>query len=170
MSGRLGTETSAKRIAGQCGSFKQSQSVVHAAIVDRCDFVEICCFDAPCLSEAMQPRGISSSSVLHSDGVGNHDAQTREKLLGWFSEKRPRKAWFSPPAISHQNNSTRCSLRTRHFSKVFEYAAAVLQLGGHIYCEWLAKCAGWSSVRVTLAEKRKQFVGTPSLAIPHIRS
>ena len=128
---------------------KQSQSVVHAAIVDRCDFVEICCFDAPCLLEAMQPRGISSSSVLHSDGVGNHDAQTREKLLGWFSEKRPRKAWFSPPAISHQNNSTRCSLRTRQIvGKFFEHVAAVLQLGGHIYYEWPAKSAGWSSVEL----------------------
>ena len=80
--GTPGTETSAK------------QAVLDVAVVDRSDFVEICCSDAPCLTEAMQKRGISSSSLLRSDGVGNHDAQTREKLLGWFSEKRPRKAWF----------------------------------------------------------------------------
>ena len=97
----------------------------------------------------MQQRGISSSSLLRSDGVGNHDAQTREKLLGWFSEKRPQKAWFSPLVIAHQNNSTRCSLRARQiFRQFFEYAAAVLQLGGHMYWEWTATCAGWSSVEL----------------------
>ena len=86
------------------------------------------------MTEAMQQRGISSSSWLRSDGVENHDAQTREKLLGWFSEKRLRTAWFSPPEIAHQNKPTRCSLRTRQiFRKFFEYAAAVLQIGGHIY-------------------------------------
>ena len=116
------------------GFSKQIQSVLDAAVVDRCDFVEICCSVAPCLTEAMQQSGISSSSLLRSDGVENHDAQTREKLLGWFSEKRPQKAWFSPPVIAHQNKPTRCSLRTRQiFRKFFEYAAAVLQIGGHIY-------------------------------------
>ena len=155
-------------------------------------FVEVCCSDAPCLTEAMQQRGTSSSSLLRSDGVGNHDAQTREKLLGWFSEKRPRKAWFSPPVIAQQNGSTRCSLRTRQiFRQFFEYAAAVLQFGGHICWEWPAKCADWSSVElrdfraqqiscgrelfITACDsccfaKRKQSVGTSSLAIPHIRS
>ena len=97
----------------------------------------------------MQQRGISLSSLLRSDGVGNHNAQTREKLLGWFSEKRPRKAWFSQLVIAHQNNSTRCSFRTRqNFRKFFEYAAAVLQFGGHMYWEWFVKCAGWSSVEM----------------------
>ena len=100
------------------------------AVVHRCDFVGISCSDAPCLTEGMQQRGVSSSSLLRSDGVGNHDAQTREKLLGWFPEKRPRKAWFSPLVIAHQINSTRCSLRTRQvFRMFFEYAAAVKQSG-----------------------------------------
>ena len=84
-------------------------SETNSIVVDRCDFVETCCSDAPCLTEAVRQRGISSFSLLPSDGFGNHDAQTREKLLRWFSEKRPRKAWFSPPVIAHQNNSTRCS-------------------------------------------------------------
>ena len=88
-------------------------------------------------------------SMLRSNGVGNHDAQTREKLLDWFSVKRPQKACFSPLVIAHQNNSTRCSLRARQiFRQFFEYAAAVLQFGGHIYWEWPAECAGWSSVEL----------------------
>ena len=42
-----------------------------------------------------------------------------------FSEKRPQKAWLSPPVIAHQNNSTRCSLRsTQIFRQFFGYAAA----------------------------------------------
>ena len=62
------------------------QTVLGAATVDQCDFVEICCSDARCLSEAMQRRGLSSFSMLRSDGVGNHNAETREKILSWLSE------------------------------------------------------------------------------------
>ena len=92
--------------------------------------------------------------ILRSDGVGNHDAKTRERILSWHSEKRPQKAWFSPPVIAHQNNSTRCSLRSRQiFRRVFGYAAAVLSSGGRIYWEWPAKCIGWS---VELREFRAQ--------------
>ena len=61
---------------------KNIQTVLDAATVDRCDFVEIWCSDAPCLIEAMQRRGLSSNTLLRSDGV-----KTREKLLGWLSEK-----------------------------------------------------------------------------------
>ena len=87
--------------------------------------------------------------MLRSDGVGNHDAKTREKIFCWLSEKRPQKAEFSPPIITHQNNSTRCSLRSRQiFRQFFEYAAAVLSNGGHLYWEWPAKCIGWSSVEL----------------------
>ena len=129
--------------------FEKNQTVLEVAVVDRCGFVDICCSDASCLTEGMQQRGISSISLLRSDGVGNHDAQTREKLLGWFSEKRPQKAWFSPPVIAHQNNSTRCSLRAGQICRLFfGYAAAVLQFGGHMCWEWPAKCAGWSSVEL----------------------
>ena len=97
----------------------------------------------------MQRRGLSSLSVLRSDGVGNHDVKTREKMLSWLSEKRPQKAWFSPPVITHQNNSTRCSLRSRQIVRLFfVYAAAVLRGGGHIYWEWPAKCIGWSSIEL----------------------
>ena len=70
------------------GLSKQIQTVLDAATVDRRDFVEICCSDVPCLTEAMQRRGLSSFSLLRSDGVGNHDAQTREKIFGWLTEKR----------------------------------------------------------------------------------
>ena len=113
LSGRLARKLQRSAPLINAGLSKQIQSVPFVAVVDRCDFVEICCSDAPCLTEAMQQRGISSSSLSRSDGVGSHDAQTREKLLGRFSDKRPRKAWFSPPVMAHQNNSTRCSLRTR---------------------------------------------------------
>ena len=117
--------------------------------VDRCDFVEICCSDVLRLTEAMQRRGRSSFSLLRSDGVGNHDAQTRENIVSWLTEKRPQKAWLSPRVVTHQNNSTRCSLRARQiFRQFFVYAAAVLRGGGHIYWEWPAKCIGWSSVEL----------------------
>ena len=164
--------------------------MLDAATIDRCDFVEICCSDVPCLTAAMQRRGLSSFSSLHSDVVGNHDAQTRENIFGWLTEKRSQKAWLSPPVITHQNNLTRCSLQSRQiFRHVFEYAAAVLSNGGHIYWEWPAKCIGWSSVELRefraqqkscgrelfmtafdscfFAEKN-QFVGTSSLAISHM--
>ena len=187
--GTPGTETSAKRIAGQCCSLKEDSNGAGCGDRYRCDFVGICFSDAPCLTEAMQRRGLSSFSLLRSDGVGNHDAQTREKMLSWLSEKRPQKAWFSPPVITHQNNSTRCSLRSRQmFRKFFVYAAEVLRGGGHIYWEWPAKCIGWSSVELRefraqqkscgrelfmtacdscFFAKRKQSAGTSSLAIPH---
>ena len=45
-------------------------TVLDAATIDRCDFVEICHYDAPCLTEAI--------FVLLA--TGNHDAQTREKM------------------------------------------------------------------------------------------
>ena len=165
--------------------------MLDAATVDRCDFVEICCSDVPCLTEAMQRRGLSSFSLLRSDGVGNHDAQTREKILSWHSEKRPQNSSFSPPVTTHQNNSTRCSLRSRQNFRLFHgFAAAVLSGGGHTYWKWLAKCIGWSSVELRefraqhkklwsrivydsvrlllLCKKEEQSVGTSLLAISHI--
>ena len=130
------------------------------AVVGRFDFVEILCSEAPCLSEAMQQRGISLFSLLRSDGVGNHDAQIREKLLGWFSEKRTQKAWFSPLVIAHQNNSTRCSLRARQF---FDSFPGMLQQS----CNLVATCirkglqsvlAGLLSSCVNLELSRKVVV------------
>ena len=50
-----------------------------------------CWMRVPCVTEAMQRRGLSSFSLLRSDGVGNHDAQTREKIFGWLTEKRHQK-------------------------------------------------------------------------------
>ena len=160
LSGRLARKLQRSASLVNAGLSKQIQSALDAAVVDRCDFVEICSSDAPCLTEAMQQRGISSSSLLRSDGVGNCNAQTREKLLGWFPEKRPRKAWFSPPVIEHQNNSTRCSLQTRQiFRKFFEYAAAVLPFGGHIYWNVLQTVpAGLLSSWVILELWRKVVV------------
>ena len=191
LSGRLARKLQRSAALVNAGLSKQIQTVLDGASVDRCDFVEICCSDVPCLTEAMQRRGLSSFSLLRSDGVGNHDAQTREKIFGWLTEKRPQKAWLSPPVVTHQNNSTRCSLRSRQiFRQFFEYVVAVLNNGGHIYWEWPAKCIGWSSVELRefraeqkscgrelfmtacvscfFAKKRKQFVGTSSLAISHI--
>ena len=149
LSGRLARKLYRSASLVNAGLSKDIQTVLDAETVDRCDFVEICYSDTPCLTEAMQRRGLSSFSLLRSDGVGNHDAKTREKILSWLSEKRPQKAWFSPPVITHQNNSTRCSLRSRQILRqFFGYAAAVLSGGGHIYWEWPAKCIGWSSVEL----------------------
>ena len=149
LSGRQARKLRRSASLVNAGLSKQIQTVLDAATIDRCGFVETCCSDVPCLTEAMQRRGLSSFSLLRSDGVGNHDAQTREKIFGWLTEKRPQKAWLSPPVVTRQNNSTRCSLRSRQiFRQFFEYAAAVLSNGGHIYWEWPAKCIGWSSVEL----------------------
>ena len=71
----------------------------------------------------------------------------RSCLTG-FSEKRPQRAWFSPPVVAHQNNSTRCSLRTRQiYRQFFEYVAAVLQFGGHLHLLGVSrKVSRWSYV------------------------
>ena len=144
--------------AGLSKLSKQIQTVLDAATVDRCDFVEVCCSDVPCLTEAMQRRGLSSFSLLRSDVVGNHDAQTSEKIISWLTEKRPQKAWLSPLVVTHQN-STRCSLRSRQiFRQFFEYIAVVLSNGGHIYWEWPAGCIGWSSVELRSELNRKAVV------------
>ena len=149
MVGTPGTKLQRSASLVNAGLSKQIQTVLDAATVDRCDFVEICCSDVPCLTEAMQRRGLSSFSLLRSDGVGNHDAQTREKILSWLTEKRPQKSWLSPPVVTHQNNSTRCCLRSRQiFRQFFEYAAAVMSNGGNIDWERPAKCIGWSSVEL----------------------
>ena len=115
--GRGFMETLSGRLARKLQ--RSASLVMDAATVDRCDFVEICRSDVPCLTEAMQRRGLSSFSLLRSDGVGNHDAQTREKIFSWLSEKRPQKAWLPPPVVPHQNNSTRCSLRSRQIFRQF---------------------------------------------------
>ena len=157
LSGRLARKLQRSASLVNAGLSKQIQTVLDAATVDRCDFVEICCSDALCLTEAMQRRGLSSFSLLRSDGVGNHDAKTREKILSWLSEKRPQKAWLSPPVVTHQNNST---LRSRQiFRQFFGYAAAVLSKGGHIYWEWPAKCIGWSSMELREFRAQRKSCG-----------
>ena len=92
LSGRLARKLQRSASLVNVGLSKQIQTVLDAATVDRCDFVEICCCDVPCLTEAMQRRGLSSFSLPRSDGIGNHDAQTREKIFGWLTENRPQKA------------------------------------------------------------------------------
>ena len=81
LSGRLARKLQRSASLVSAGLSKQIQTMLDAATVDRCDFVEICCSDVPCLTEAMQRSGLSSSSLLRSDGVGNHGAKTREKIL-----------------------------------------------------------------------------------------
>ena len=88
-SGRLARKLQRNASLVNAGLSKQIQTVLDAATVDRCDFVEICCSDVPCLTEAMQRHGLSSFSLLRSDVVGNHDTKTREKILSLLSEKRP---------------------------------------------------------------------------------
>ena len=88
-------------------------------------------------------------SLLRTDGVGNHDAQKSEKLLGWLSEKRPRKAWFAPPVIASQNISTRCNVRIRQmFRKFFLRAAVVVpNWWAHLLGKTNEMC-GWNSVEL----------------------
>ena len=126
------------------------QSVLDAAVVDRFDFVEIFCSDAPCLTEATQQRGISLFSLLRSDGVGNHDAQIREKLHGWFSEKRTSEGLvLTTGHCAPEQFDTLQSSSYTDFSTVF---SGMLQQ----YCNLVAtcirerpaKCAGWSSVEL----------------------
>ena len=119
LSGRLARKLHRSASKVNAGLSKQIQTALDAATVDRCDFVEICCSDVPCLTEAMQRRGISSFSLLRSDDVGNRAAQTRANIFGSLTEKRPQKAWSSPPVVTHQNNSRRCSLRSREFFDSF---------------------------------------------------
>ena len=71
LSGRLARKLQRSASLVNAGLSKQIQTVLDAATVDRCDFVEICCSDVPCLTEPMQRRGLSSSSLLRSDGVGH---------------------------------------------------------------------------------------------------
>ena len=77
LSGRLARKLQRSASLVNAGLSKRIASVLDAAIVDRCDFVEICCSDVPCLKEAIQQRGLSSFSLLRSDGVGNHGNDLR---------------------------------------------------------------------------------------------
>ena len=120
LSGRLARKLQRSASLVNAGLSKQIQTVLDVASVDRCDFVEICCSDVPCLTEAMQRRGLYSFSLLRSDGVGNHDAKTREKIPSWLSEKRPQEAWLSSPVVTHQNKfDTLQSPIQTDFSTVF---------------------------------------------------
>ena len=161
LSGRLARKLQRSASLVNAGLSKNIQTVLDTATVDRCDFVEICCSDAPCLTEAMQRRGLSSFSLLRSDGVGNHDLKTREKMLSWLSEKRPQKAWFSPPVIAHQNNSTRCSLRTDRF---FENVSSMRQQSCNLVATFIVNGLQRASVGrlsrcVNLELSRKVVVG-----------
>ena len=72
--GRLARKLQRSASLVNAGLSKQIQTVLDAATVDQCDFVEICCSDVHCLTEATQRRGLFSFSLLRSDVVGNHDA------------------------------------------------------------------------------------------------
>ena len=61
---------------------------------------------------------------------------------------RPRKAWFALLVIASQNSSTRCNLRATQIFRQFSCVAQQFQTGGHILCEWPAKCAGWNVVEL----------------------
>ena len=191
LSGRLARKLQRSASPVNVGLSKDIQTVLDAATVDRCDLVEICCSDAPCLTKAMQRRGSSSFSLLRSDGVGNHVAETRETILSCFPRNDLRRLgshlWSS--LIRTIRHAAVCD-RDIFFDSFFGYAAAVLSGGGHIYWEWPAKCVGWSSVELCefraqqkscgrelfmtacdscfFAQKGKQSVGTSSMAIPHL--
>ena len=74
--------------------------------------------------------------------------KSRARTLGWFSGKRPRMAWFSRWRLLPSETQQVQHFRARQTSRQFCVAAAVLQAGGHVYCEWLAKTLGWSTVEL----------------------
>ena len=54
LSGRLARKLQRSASLFNAGLSMKVQTLLDAAVVDRCDFVEICCSDAPCLTQAMQ--------------------------------------------------------------------------------------------------------------------
>ena len=60
LTGRLTRKLQRSASLVNAGLSKHIQTVLDAATVDRCDFVEICCCDVPCLTEATHRRGLSS--------------------------------------------------------------------------------------------------------------
>ena len=81
LSGRLARKLQRSASLVNAGLSKHIQTVLDVAMLD----VILSRSDVPCLTEAMQRRGLSSFSLLRSDGVGNHDAKTREKIFSWHS-------------------------------------------------------------------------------------
>ena len=100
----------------------------------------------------MQQSGISSCTLLRTDGVGNHDAQIRETLLGWFSERRPRKAWFAPPVIASQKSSTRWNLRDR------EMVPTIFLVCRSGFANWWSHLLGTTSERCWLSKLEKLWL------------
>ena len=120
LSGRLARKLQRSASLVNAGLSKQIQTVLDAATVDRCDFVEICCSDVPCLTEATQRRGLSSFSLKRCDGVGNHDAQTRENFF-WLAYRETTSEGLvitSGRASSEQFDTLLSSIQT-DFSTVF---------------------------------------------------
>ena len=96
LSGRLARKLQRSASLVNAALPKQIQTVLDAATFHRCDVVDICCSDV-----------LSSFSLLRSDGVGNHDAKTREKILSWLSEKRPHLRSLLIRTIRHAAVSDR---------------------------------------------------------------
>ena len=124
--------------------------VLDAATVDRCDFVEICCSDVPCLTRSHANDVGSLLSYCCALMVSEITMQrhVRRFLVG-FPRNDLRRLGYHLQLLLIRTNSTRCSLRSRLiFRQFFGYAAAVLSNGGHIHWECLAKCIGWSNVEL----------------------
>ena len=94
LSGRLARKLQRSASLVNAGLSKQIQTVLDAATVDRCDFVEICCSDAPCLTEAMQRRGLSSFSLLRSGGVETTTHRHVRKILAGLPRNDLRRLGY----------------------------------------------------------------------------
>ena len=117
--------------------------MLDAATVDRCDFVEICCSDVPCLTEATQRRGLSLLSHCCALMVSEITMQRHvRRFLAGFRRNDLRSLLIR--TIRHAAVFD----PDRFFDSFFWYGAAVLSHGGHICWEWPAKCIGWSSVEL----------------------
>ena len=60
--------------------------MLDAATVDRCDFFEICCFDVPCLTEAMQRRAESLNEAGLPKVLGPTEGDTKKRRVESFDE------------------------------------------------------------------------------------
>ena len=136
LSGRLARKLQRSASLANAGLSKQIQTVLDAATVDRCDLVEICCSDVPCLTEAMQRRGLSSFSLLRSDGVEiTMQRHVRGFLAGSPRNDLRRLGSHLRSLIIRTSRHAAVSVRDIFFDSFFGYAAAVLRGGGHIYWE-----------------------------------
>ena len=122
LSGRLARKLQRSASLVNAGLLKQIQTVLDAANVDRCDFVEICCSDAPCLTGAMQQRCAQTASETTTyRHVRSSLAGFLRNDLGWHGSHHTGNC------ASEQFDTLRSSYQT-DFSTVFRVCGSSLAI------------------------------------------